>query len=335
MEYILGIDQGATKTLAVISDRDGNIIGVGSAGGGYHAVTGEEHAMGEIKKATALACQMADIQVDTWAAIGAGLTGADFEYEYPLLENALRKILKSDHITVINDCMAAFYGGTWKNYGAIICAGTGLNCAIKSPDGREFIYGYSIQDQWQGGHSIGLKAIWTVFESDTGMKAPTMLTEKILNYYHVSTVPILLEKYIRKELHSDVKNLVPIVDLCAMEGDTCAKDIFVEFATMCAKYVVAGLKRFHMLDMESDLVLSGGIFKCKNDILYNVIKQYIKQEAKGVTIVDAKYEPVIGGVIVGIENLNGSLKKDVRKNIDESAEKFGLIRSKMHKEEGI
>lgn len=328
MEYILGIDQGATKTMAVIADINGTMIGVGYADGGYHAVTGLEHAMGEIKKAATQACQMADIYVEKWAAVGAGLTGADFAYEYPLLENALRKIFKSDHIIVINDCMAAFLAGTWKNYGAIICAGTGLNCGIKAPDGREFIYGYAIHDQWQGGVSIGQKALWTVFEADTGINPPTLLTEEILNYYNAIDVQHLLEKYIRKELNGNVKNLVPIVDACAIKGDASAVDIMAEFAKMCARYVIAGFRRFDMLNIESDLVLSGGIFKCKNDILYKVIEQYMKQEAPGVTVVEAKYEPVIGGVIVGFDTLFGCVNKDFHRNIDETANKYGLIRSK-------
>lgn len=328
MEYILGIDQGATKTLAVIADLKGNIIGVGHADGGYHAVTGEEHAMGEIKKAVSLASQMAGIHVEKWAVIGAGLTGADFDYEYVLLENALRKIFKSDHVIVINDCIAAFLAGTWKSYGAIICAGTGLNCGIKAPDGREFIYGYAIQDQWQGGMGIGHKALWAVFEADTGMQPPTLLTEKILSYYNVDTVPMLLQKHVRKELRGHVKNLVPIVDACAMEGDACAAEIMTEFAAMCAKYVIAGFKRFDMLNIKSDVVLSGGVFKCKNDILYHVIEQYISQETTGVTVVDAKYEPVIGGVIAGLKEWHGSIMKEFQENIDESAKRFGLIRSK-------
>jgi N-acetylglucosamine kinase-like BadF-type ATPase len=328
MEYILGIDQGATKTLAAIADVKGNIIGVGYAEGGYHAVTGEEHAMGEIKKATARACQMAGIPDENWAVIGAGLTGADFDYEYPLLENALRKVLKSDHITVINDCIAAFHAGTWKKHGAIVCAGTGLNCGIKSPEGSEFIYGYAIEDQWQGGSSIGLKALWSVFDADTGMKQPTRLTERILDYYKVSNASILLEKHIRKELQGHVKHLVPLVDECVMEGDACAIEIMTEFASMCAKYVIAGFKRFDMLSIESDLVLSGGIFKCKNDILYHVIKQNIHQEAPRVTVVDAKYEPVIGGVILGIEKLYSKIGNEIQENIDETAKRFGLIRSK-------
>ena len=328
MEYLLGIDQGATKTVAAIADTKGNIIGVGYAEGGYHAVTGMEHAMGEIKKAITLACQMAEVTTKHWAAVGAGLTGADFDYEYPLLTDALRKIVTSEQVIVMNDCIAAFLAGTWKSYGAIVCAGTGLNCGFKSPDGREFIYGYAIQDQWQGGVGIGMKALWTVFEADTGLGPQTLLTEKILDYYKVSCPSLLLEKYIRKELRSHVKNLVPLVDECAMKGDISAIKIMTDFATMCAKYVNAGLKRFDMLHIESDLVLSGGIFKCKNPFLYHVIKKNVRQEAPLVSIIDAKYEPVIGGLIAGLEKLYGKIGEDIQENIEESAKKYELIRSK-------
>ena len=69
--------------------------------------------------------------------------------------------------------------------------------------------------------------------------------------------------------------------------------------------------------------------KCKNDILYHVIEQYIHQEAPLASVIDAKYEPVIGGVIAGLEKLYGKIGKEIQENINESAKKFGLIRSKM------
>ena len=45
-------------------------------------------------------------------------------------------------VFIVNDSIAALRGGTEKPYGAILVAGSGANCAVLAPDGRQFIYHY-------------------------------------------------------------------------------------------------------------------------------------------------------------------------------------------------
>ena len=49
MNYILGIDQGGTKTAAAITDENGNFSGAGYAGVAYFPKQTVEHAVCRIK----------------------------------------------------------------------------------------------------------------------------------------------------------------------------------------------------------------------------------------------------------------------------------------------
>ena len=74
MNYILGIDQGATKTLAALADLQGNILAYGSAPGGYHAVSGLDHAVMQIRTAAEKSIRKANVEKSTLVYVGAGMT---------------------------------------------------------------------------------------------------------------------------------------------------------------------------------------------------------------------------------------------------------------------
>ena len=44
MKYVLGLDQGGTKTNAAIADLQGNLLGLGTAQGSLHTYKGLPHA---------------------------------------------------------------------------------------------------------------------------------------------------------------------------------------------------------------------------------------------------------------------------------------------------
>ncbi|NLC33465.1 MAG: ATPase, partial [Clostridiales bacterium] len=62
MRYVLGIDQGGSKTYAMVADEQGELLSFGSAGGASHFASGLESAIKTICDAS-------------WQAIhGAGIT---------------------------------------------------------------------------------------------------------------------------------------------------------------------------------------------------------------------------------------------------------------------
>lgn len=327
MSYVLGLDQGGTKTVAVIIDSQGRICGTGKGPGAYYPSDGMDYAMETVRDVAQKAEREAGIQSKDVELAVVGITGMDFPSQKDNLKAALAKSLQIDSIDVVNDCIIAMYGGTKQNYGAVICAGTGLNIAIKSPDSREFIFGFYLDDNVQGGGSLARRAIRKVFDEELGLCEPTELTAAFLNYFHKKTVDELLYVSVTDpDFYSASRFLVPqIVDIAA-DGDTVTKGLLCQMAKEMADYLVSGLKKYEMLKVSMDIVLTGSVFKGQGNLLTRYLSEYIIESAPNASIVDAKYEPVVGACRMALQQLR-TITDQADKNLEQTAALYHLIRT--------
>jgi N-acetylglucosamine kinase-like BadF-type ATPase len=328
MAYIIGIDQGSSKTDVIVANKNGLILGIGRSGGGDHFRDGMEYAMGQVRQALVMALNQAAIELEQNSLISAGLTGADWPHEYQLLKEALIKETGIKKVKVYNDCLPAMRGGLKEPYGAVLCAGSGLNCAIRSPEGEEFVFGYYIDDEDQGGTALGRRILRAVFDGYSGVGEDTALTARVLEYFNIADVNSLLESLINDRIPNlSFKELVPLAFEVATHGDLVTLALLRKFGEDMAKYVVAGLKRFNLLKQRLDLVLSGGVFKSKVPILQESVTTLVHQFAPKVNVVEARYEPVVGAVLLALDHCYSlELPSEVVSNIDLGCKKWGLLR---------
>ena len=329
MRYVLGIDQGGTKTAAVITDRIGNILGVGKSRGAYHISDGIDYAMNAISDAANSALKESGVRLDEIDAVSAGMTGMDWPEDYKLLKPSLIQTFGVEKVQVCNDSIVAMYSGTVKKYGAVLCAGTGLNVAVKSPDGDEFVLGFYIDDKDQGGSALGRRAIRQVFNAEIKLCAPTKLSGLFLHNANVNTVDELLHRYVTdEEFGAKAKDMVPQIIDIANAGDSVAIELVKEFARDLSRYVYAGLQKYDMLDMNMDVVLSGSVLKGHDNLLTQEIIRELKEFAPNSNVINSRFEPVVGAglsALMMFEDYDHA-KEIIHKNINTSAEKFNLIR---------
>ena len=303
MKYILGIDQGGSKTAAVIGDGQGNILGAGQSHGACHALDGMETAMDAVKQAADAACEKSGIHIGQITSVSAGMTGADWDFEVELLRGALQKRLNIEDVTVYNDCIAALRAGTDKPYGAVICAGSGLNCAVKAPDGGTFIYGYYIDNEYQGGRGLAAAAIRAVIEASVGLRDPTSLTELILTTLGLPSAEELLFHQVNGKITSEQCLQLPkIIDKAAASGDKTAAELFTRFGQQCGVYIKTAVERMGLTDTVMDIVLAGGLFKCETPYIKKGIADVLSA-MPSITFVDAAREPAIGAYWLGLDKL--------------------------------
>ena len=96
VKYVLGLDQGGSKTHAVVADMEGNILGIGCGAGACHSVIGLEAAAAAIYDASMQAISAAGIAVEQIDVVGAGLTGVDWPHETQLLTSAVSDTLHTE-----------------------------------------------------------------------------------------------------------------------------------------------------------------------------------------------------------------------------------------------
>jgi len=317
MKKYLGIDQGGSKTAAIVCDEAGNILGVGKAGGYDYSDKTSPLNDGNILTAATQACQMANCTLQDISAVCAGLTEIDWDYEAPLRKERVIKTLGIQDVTAVNDCIIAMYGGPAQPECAVICAGTGLNVAIKRADGKEIIYGYYITDELQGASALGTAVIQKITKAYAGTCEETMLTRLVLEYTGRASVEELLIDMTTKGYHPERRLLAPLVTEAHKKGDQVAAQIINEFAKGVATYIIAGIRSLNISGNPLQIVFSGGVFTGTGESIANYIIEHIRETEPNIQPKQALYQPVCGAVLYFVTE---------NENFYNSAKKFDLLR---------
>lgn len=93
MEYVIGVDGGATKTFALVAQTNGTIVGFGKSGCGSYEMAGIETAKSNILEAVEQALYQRNISKSEVELGCFALAGADFYPEdFELLEKAMKEL---------------------------------------------------------------------------------------------------------------------------------------------------------------------------------------------------------------------------------------------------
>ena len=326
--YNLAIDQGGTKTAAILSDDDGHILGKGMATGACHFFDGMPGAMAAANDAAQAAFTQAGLSPKSLHAISAGMAGANWPEEIVALENGLRSLFPVDSIRVYNDCLIAMRGGTPASRCAVLCAGTGLNAAARFHDEPPFVFNNYVEDIDQGAKGLGSRALQAVFFSEIGALPPTVLTETALRLFELEKVDELLLAWQRKQLRKPIQDLSPLLFEAAKKSDPVAMGIISQFGASISRYPIAAIQKQKAQNLEMDIVLSGGLFKNKGTSLVETISAEIHRVAPKARIIEAAYEPVVGAMLMALDSkYRHQIPAAVMQNCHASAEKLNLLRT--------
>ena len=322
MSYVLSIDQGGTKTAAAVCGKDGQIVGIGLAAGACHQTSGMSRAMECVRAACDAALAQAGLRYDDIELIFGGLTGVDWDYEEISVADAVSESTGVRMVYACNDVLPAFRAGSGLGHGVVVCSGTATNVAAVSPTGENFCFNFFCSMP-----HIGKQGLDAAFDSFSGLIPVSSLINSALKYFNCPDMVELMKlKSSGHITNSQIKKFAPYVFENACLGDTDAEDVVKAFAHRAAKYAHAALAKFDM-GAEADLVLSGGIFKADCPILFKTIEADMRSAAAKINIINAPYEPVVGGLIYGLEKL-GVEYTSVEKVLTRSADELGLRRKR-------
>jgi N-acetylglucosamine kinase-like BadF-type ATPase len=256
-----------------------------------------------------------------------GYTGADWDDEYVLLREAVEELELAERVTIVNDSIAALRGGTAQPYGAILVAGSGANCAVRAPDGREFIYHYYHDSDLQGGSALGRAALNAIYRAETGRPPQTSLRERVLSLFDLPDVNALMRGRVEGRISAEsVLEIAPLVFEEAAKGDQAAINIITHFGVGCAELLVNAIKRLEMTSLKVEIVLSGGIFKAKSSLLREILTRDVTREVPLAKFIEAHYEPVVGSALLALEKHGVKMDDATQKNIEKSALDLSLLR---------
>ena len=299
MRYILGIDQGGTKTAAAICDDTGKILGEGIEKGAYYP-SDEEDAFSKIARAVAEAEEKAGISRDDIDIAIAGVTGIDWPGNEEYVSEKLKKLLGVPELYAYNDAVIALYCGPEDGCDLVLCAGPGMNAAVNIGKNRYYVFGDYMEESMQGGRARARRAIRKVFDAEAGLGEETALKKLFLTFAGESSVDRLLYRYMmEKGFDSEIRFLVPDILKTAKAGDVVASETVREFAERIAQYIHVGLKKCGSSKKKKTIVLAGGVFGGDENYLRELVISIVEKQNSDVQIILAEHSPVMGACRMG------------------------------------
>jgi N-acetylglucosamine kinase-like BadF-type ATPase len=301
MNYYLGVDIGATKSHALIADQTGRAIGFGVGGPGNYESIGWEGLRTTLQMITQGALETAGMDITQIAGAGFGIAGYDWPLEREPTLEAIRTLELIAPIEVVNDAIIGLLAGASQGWGIAIIAGTGENCwGIDRQRRYGRLTGNSLlMDEYGGASTIVLKALHAVARQ-WGCRGPaTDLSRVFLEDTRASSLSELLEGYATDRFQINPE-LAPLIFQVAEAGDQVAVGVIRWAALGLADMVNGVVRQLSFENLNFEVVLIGGVFK-GGQLILEPMKTAVREVAPGARFVRLNAPPVVGGVLLGME----------------------------------
>ncbi|MCL6459411.1 MAG: ATPase [Gorillibacterium sp.] len=315
MPYYMGIDAGGSKTLAVITDELGRIIGRGISGCGNHQV-GRELAKQSISEASERALQAAGLKHSDVSYALFGLAGADRETDYRILRPIIAE-MQFENYSIVCDTEIGLRAGTNQPSGIVLISGTGTNSFGVNKSGQSLQcggFGYNFGD-FGGGSDLAIEVFRSVIRSWEGREQPTLLTQATLAMLGYADVELMFNDYL-DHLLPIPKDLTKLLFAVAKE-DEKAREILKRQGVELGIAAKTIIQKLGMQQDTFDVVLVGSVLT-RGDKQY--IAPYIEQEIRTVApyyrLKVLAMEPVAGAILMAMDRSGVEIVDEVYRNLE-------------------
>jgi len=300
MPYLLGVDGGGTKTVAVITDMEGHILGWGESGPANLSVVPEKPAARSLRKAVSSALKDAGKRLEEVSAAGFGLAGCDPERNPELAHRILRAAFPGLRYVFHHDAAIALIAGAGEDFGVIVIAGTGAIAYGKNragQEGRAGGWGPLLGDEGSA-YDIALTAIRAAIHAQDGRARPTALRDALLQHLSLRDLWDLIPMMHGGSLgRTEIAALAPLVAQVAREGDKTARRIFQQAGEHLAALAIAIIRRLKLSQEPFYLATIGGVFQA-GDLFLDRFTGLIRAEAPYAGIGPPRFEPAVGAALM-------------------------------------
>jgi N-acetylglucosamine kinase-like BadF-type ATPase len=302
--HVLGIDAGATKTVCLLADDRGTVVGEGRGPGANLHVAGEL----EVEKVLHGVMEEAfDHRTIAPAAICLGMAGVDREDEARVVRGIMRRIGFNARTLVVNDALIALVAAAGEAPGIVIIAGTGAIVYGRNGTGeaaRAGGWGHMIGDEGSG-YWIGREALAAVMRAADGRGPDTQLAGDILAHFDISDVSRLPRiVYDRDQPRTAVAALGPLVQQVSERGDAVAARILERAAEELAMAARSVTTRLEMRGDAFEFVLAGSIFRLV-PWLASDLRRRLVEIAPRSAVEHLREEPAMGAVRLAMAEAAG------------------------------
>jgi N-acetylglucosamine kinase len=312
---VAAVDAGGTKTVCLIADTEGRIVGHGTGGPANINFSSSDAVHASLRNAFDSACSAAGVgdppaEIAYLAAACAG--------PKTLLVPTLAERLPVERIHVVHEAMMALLGSLGGPVGCVVLAGTGSFARARGPGGLEHHvggWGALLGDEGSA-YDIGHRALVAVARAADGRGPATLLTDAILAHWG------LAESYALKPLvygpemtQARIAGLAPLVSRVARDGDAAATAILGGAGRVLATAAVAAIRGAGLLGEPAIRVsTAGGVWRA-GDLIVNPFATELRRQVPEAEVVRPLFAPIVGGLLLALGECGVAWTDDVLQNL--------------------
>jgi N-acetylglucosamine kinase-like BadF-type ATPase len=300
--YFLGVDTGSTKSHALLTDENGRILGFGLGGPGNWEGVGWEGARETLCGIIDEALAAGGIEMSRLTAAGFGLAGYDWPEDRRPHQELIRSLGITAPFEMVNDAFIGLLAGSSSGYGVAVAAGTSCNCYGRNRQGQiGRVTGSSRFGEYAGAGELVWRALQAVAHAWSQRGPATQLADAFLAATGAGDVTDLLAGLVRERYHLSADN-APLVFAVAADGDEIALDLLRWAGRELGDLAVGVARQVNLIEELFDVVLSGSFYN-GSKLLQESMAETVHAVAPGAHLVRLQAHPVIGGVLLAMEQV--------------------------------
>jgi glucosamine kinase len=296
--YLLGIDGGATKTLAAVLDLEQRVVHLAHGGPSNEDAIGSRAAVAALMGVAEQALARAGIRPDDLAAAVLAVAGTDTDAIVRQVHAA-----QGEDWIVVNDVVGAWAAATGATPGIGAIAGTGSNVFGVGPDGRAWRvggWGHLLGDEG-GGYWLGIESIRAAVHDRDGSGPATALSDAAAEFFGAPSVEALAAHVYAKPLTKG-EIAAFAVEACklAEAGDAVARGLYRRGAELLGGQIAEVAARAGLAAEDAfPLGLIGSVFKAGR-LFVDPLAAVVHDAAPGAQLCVVEMAPVGGSLQLGL-----------------------------------
>jgi N-acetylglucosamine kinase-like BadF-type ATPase len=292
---------------------------LGEGGAGNPEIVGYEGLSRTLESAARSALQQAGITIDQITGAGCGVSGLDFPSQKAPTVQAIKSLGLCAPIEAVNDALIGLVAGATDGWGIAVVSGTGCNCWGWDRHRRQ---GQVTGGGWQlgeyaGSTELAYRAVQLVAYAWTQRGPATQLTPALMRYLGASDVVDMLHGLTSGRLEIDAA-AAPLIFEVAAQGDAVAIDLIRWAGRELGELAKAVIRQLDFAALEFDVVLLGGMFN-GGPLLIDPLRESIAELAPRARLVRLQTLPVVGAVLLGMEQVQWPITPEIRAELQRTA----------------
>lgn len=301
MGYVLGVDGGSTKTIALVADRRGVVVGSGRAGGSNIYVPRPDMALAAVEQAATAALDAAGVGPSDLDVGVFSMSGADWPEDIDFIRSEMARRRLGRAVVVVNDAIGGLRAGSPDGNGIVVVCGTGTAVGARAPDGQ--VWHTSFWQEPGGSEELGRKTLRAAYRAELGVDPPTGLTPHILAFFGLSSIEAVLHAFTARlgTPPTTVAGLTRVLLDEAERGDATARRVILEHGDALGDYALAAARRVGIEATPFTLVLAGGVLRHPSRLLADALVARARASSPEVRAVNSRFEPAVGALLLALE----------------------------------